>query len=196
MAGQHRLEGKNIPIALDMLKKVTDILDEANIPYSLKAGTLLGVMRENRLLPWDNDMDICVTDNHYQELIEAIPKLKKLGYMLWSKKFEENSDPFKKDLIRIIKLRNRRLYFIRGEIGLDIFIKFKKDEQYFWQAGTKKYSVPAKFHDELTKHTFDNKEYLIPKDYKGYLTFKYGDWKTPVKVWNPFKDDQAIIGDM
>jgi phosphorylcholine metabolism protein LicD len=196
MAGKHTLEGKNGDIALIMLKKVTNILDKKNIPYSLKAGTLLGVIRENRLLPWDNDMDICITEKYYKQLLESIPELKTLGYMLWTKEFETNNSPFKKGITRIIKLRNRRLYFIRGDIGLDIFIKFKKENNYYWQAGLKKYSVPAKYHDELILHDFDNKKYLIPKDYEGYLSFKYGNWKTPVKIWNPFLDDKAIVGDI
>ena len=33
-------------------------METASIPYWLEGGTLLGIIRENRLLPWDNDMDI------------------------------------------------------------------------------------------------------------------------------------------
>ena len=112
------------------------------------------------------------------------------------KEFEEDSSPFIKGKTRIVKLRNRKFYFIRGEVGLEIFIKFQKKEEYFWQAGTKKYAIPKKFHDELIPHTFNNKQYLIPKDYEEYLTFKYGDWKTPIKVWNPYIDDKSIVGEV
>ena len=196
MAGKYKLEGKNNELALKMLKKVTNLLDKEDILYSLKAGTLLGIIRENRLLPWDNDIDICITQDYYDLLINTLPKLKKLGYIIRTRKFEVNNAPFQKDIVRVIKIKSRRLYFFSGSITLDIFIKFKKDNHYYWQAGTKKYSIPAKFHDELISYQFDNKSYLIPKDYKNYLAFKYGDWKTPVKVWNPFTDDKAIIGDI
>lgn len=38
------------------------ILEEANIDYWLCHGTLLGLVRENRLLPWDHDIDIGLID--------------------------------------------------------------------------------------------------------------------------------------
>ncbi|MEE9465867.1 MAG: LicD family protein, partial [Candidatus Neomarinimicrobiota bacterium] len=41
-----------------MLQFTTGILDRLRIPYGLDAGTLLGIIRENRLLPWDNDIDL------------------------------------------------------------------------------------------------------------------------------------------
>jgi len=196
MAGKHTLEGKNGEIALDMLKKVTNILDDKGIKYWLEGGTLLGIIREDRLLPWDNDMDISLTEEYYDAIIEATDEIKKLGYMVWDKEFEKDDDPFVKGIKRIIKIRNRRLFFIRGEVALDIFIKFKKDAEYFWQVGQKRKSVPALFYDNLKEHQFDGKAYLVPKACEQYLTFRYGDWKTPVKEWNTFKDDNAVKGDI
>ena len=196
MAGNHRLEGKNGVIAKEMLKKVTNVLDAKNIKYWLEGGTLLGIIREDRLLPWDNDMDISITEHYYDALLSSLDELKKLGYMVWDKEFEKDDEPFKKGVKRIIKIRNRRLYFIRGEVALDIFIKFKKDDEYFWQVGKKKKSVRDYFYDELKEHSFDGKAYLVPKEVEEYLTFRYGDWKTPVKEWNTFRDDKAVKGDV
>jgi len=196
MAGKYTLDGKNYQIALDMLKQITDLLDKKNIVYWLEGGTLLGVIREDRLLPWDNDMDISVTEVYYDLILATIGELKNLGYMVWDKEFKKDDPPFKKGMKRIIKIRNRKLYFIRGEVGLDIFIKFKKDNEYFWQVGEKKKSAPEHFYDVLRKHEFDAKKYLIPKASEEYLTFRYGDWQIPVKEWNTFKDDHAIKGDI
>jgi phosphorylcholine metabolism protein LicD len=191
MAGKYRLEGENIPIALKMLKEVTDLLDENNIPYWLEGGTLLGVVRENRLLPWDNDMDISIKEEYYDKLLDIVKQLK---YMVWSKTFDKDDLPFKKGVKRLVKIRNRKVYFIRGEVALDIFIKFKKDEEYFWQVGEMKKSVPSYFYDDLIPYGFDGKDYFIPKLYKEYLTHRYGDWETPVKEWNTFKDDKSLKG--
>lgn len=196
MAGKHTLCGKNGEIALNMLKRVTNILDHKEINYWLEGGTLLGIIRENRLLPWDNDMDISLTEEYYDTILETVEAIKKLGYMVWFKEFEKNDPPFKQGIKRIIKIRNRKLYFIRGEVALDIFIKFKKDDEYFWQVGQKRKSVPAHFYDELREHEFDGKKYLVPKESEEYLSFRYGDWKTPVKEWNTFKDDNAVKGDI
>ena len=48
--------------------------------------------------------------------------------------------------------------------------------------------VPAHFLDNTINYIFNNKPYSIPKDYRDYLTYLYGDWKTPVKNWDFTKD--------
>lgn len=193
MAGKNRLEGKNEAIALKMLKDVTDLLDINNIEYWLEGGTLLGVIRENRLLPWDNDLDISIKEKDANKLIHVV---KKLNYRVRFREFEKDDAPFKKGIKRLIKISNKKFIFFKGEVTLDIFIKFEKENEFFWQVGTKKKSVPAYFYKELIKYNFNSKEYLVPQLYEEYLTHRYGDWKTPVKEWNTFTDDKAIKGDI
>jgi hypothetical protein len=41
---------------------VCQLLDRHNINFWICHGTLLGIIRENRLLPWDHDMDFAVWD--------------------------------------------------------------------------------------------------------------------------------------
>lgn len=193
MAGKYTLEGKNGVIALKMLKDVTNLLDENNIPYWLEGGTLLGVIRENRLLPWDNDLDISLKEEYYDKVLSII---KTLNYRVRFKEFEKDDAPFRKGIKRLVKVRNSKFLFFRGEVSLDIFIKFKKNDQYYWQVGKKRKSISSYYYNDLIKYKFDNKEYLIPKLYEEYLTARYGDWKIPVKEWNTFTDDNAIQGDI
>jgi len=51
---------------------VCKLLDRNNINYWVCHGTLLGIIRENRLLPWDHDMDFAVWDseNSKHEIID------------------------------------------------------------------------------------------------------------------------------
>ena len=74
MAGNFTLEGKNGQLALIMLQKVTDLLDKHHIDYWLEGGTLLGVIRENRLLPQDNDLDISIKEEAWPQLEKALKK--------------------------------------------------------------------------------------------------------------------------
>lgn len=49
-----------------MLLQTCRLLDQHNIPYYLEGGTLLGIVRDGDLLPWDGDLDISITQNAYQ----------------------------------------------------------------------------------------------------------------------------------
>ena len=46
-----------------ILKKIIKLLTKNNINFWICHGTLLGIIREKRLLPWDRDIDIAVWDH-------------------------------------------------------------------------------------------------------------------------------------
>jgi len=85
MSKEIQLTGKNAKIAYDMLRDVTKILKENNITYWLDFGTLLGAVRENRLLPWDNDLDISIREKDSQKLREILPQIKQIGYRTYER---------------------------------------------------------------------------------------------------------------
>ncbi|MFC1898347.1 LicD family protein [Candidatus Cloacimonadota bacterium] len=196
MAGKTRLEGKNVEIALKLLQDVTTELEKSGISYWLEGGTLLGIIRENRLLPWDNDMDISMYIKDRWNLVKVALKLMFKGYRISTRFYNRDLGPFKKGELRMIKVRNYEKFLKKGEVMLDIFLKRKVENDYFWTVGIKSpilKSSPAKFYDELDWTDFNGKKYMISKDFDGYLTYRYGDWKTPVKEWNFKKDDNAIV---
>jgi phosphorylcholine metabolism protein LicD len=56
-----------------VFKTAVEILTDNNINYWVCHGTLLGIIRENRLLPWDHDIDFAVWhDEHPKEEILKI----------------------------------------------------------------------------------------------------------------------------
>lgn len=196
MSGKIKLDDKYLEKSLRLLERATTFLEKYNIPYWLEGGTLLGIIRENRLLPWDNDLDIPIRSEDFDRLRRILPKFFYRGMIAKVREYKIDDPPFQKGEVRLIKVYATKYLFFKSPLVLDIFVKKKLDDQYYWVVGVKrraKKAVPARFYDELTTVQFNHKTYSIPKLTDEYLTYRYGDWRTPVKTWNYIKDDQSIV---
>ena len=193
MAYNITLEGKNIVIAERMLKNVATIFNQCHIDYWIEGGTLLGIKRENRLLPWDNDVDMSINHDQLDKLDHFCSELKKAGYRVRTRHFDETSEFFTKNNIRMIKLREKRFFgLLKGAVCLDVFIKYQHGENSYWEIDDKTKFVPSKFYRTFKHITFKDFDYKIPSLIDEYLTYRYGDWQKQVKNWDTSKDDNAI----
>ena len=61
-------------VLLDMAVAIRDILEKYNIPYMIAYGTLLGAIRHEGFIPWDDDFDFYLFDDTYDLAIEYLRK--------------------------------------------------------------------------------------------------------------------------
>ena len=61
------------------LFRVVDILNIHKISYWVTDGTLLGIVREDRILPWDSDIDIAVWKSEVS-MLEVLEIFTKNGF--------------------------------------------------------------------------------------------------------------------
>lgn len=184
MGGDAKLVGKHEKVAKKALSRVAGLLEKLDIKYFLEFGTLLGIVRENRLLPWDDDLDISITDEYLDKLLKNKWKIWLIGYRTRVRYFRKDIGNYKAGDVRIIKVQTRKWLFFRDKAILDIFIMKREGDDHTYALGVKPQvlkSIPATFHDKQTQINFNEKDYFVSKDYKGYLEYVYGDWKTPVK---------------
>ena len=116
---------KKLVIALIELKQ---ICDEHGLPFWLNFGALLGMVRENRLLPWNNDVELgCWADDApHQKMIAVTDALALAGYnCFYYKSFGTLN--------------------IKKDIGVDININL------YWRLGehaVRPHETPSKFQDK------------------------------------------------
>lgn len=60
-------------VMLEMLKELDRICRKYEIPYFLYWGTLLGAIRHDGFIPWDDDLDVGVLRKDYKRLMKVLP---------------------------------------------------------------------------------------------------------------------------
>lgn len=149
--------------ALVAFKDVADALD---LDWCVFAGTCLGLYRDGKFLPDDNDLDVAVkaTDEQLERLWD---ELYIAGFKLG--RWCENRDG----------TQNRHVYFHpdvshpdEGGILVDVFYTFTEDEQNFL--------------NNYGQVTYQGRDYLTPYPVQAYLQLAYGEW------WDKSRRDSAV----
>lgn len=195
MSGAQRLEGRVVAPALRMLAEVSTLLEKKSIRYCLDGGTLLGIYREGRLLPWDNDLDFFVRAEDAEKIERLRLRLLFMGYGLSRSFVSEDNIFVPAGSPRIFKIKSLRK-FNGNRIVVDLIFKYADESHYHWLIGENPYvhkKVARKHYDALDSLQFAGRQYPIPSDVETYLSARYGDWKTCVRDYDFRNDDGAIV---
>ena len=133
-----------------------EVADAMELDWCVFAGTCLGLFRDGKFLPDDNDLDVAVkaTDEQRERLWD---ELYLAGFKLG--RWCENRDG----------TRNRHCYYHpemshpdSGGILVDVFYTFTEAE--------------ANVLNHFDQVTYRDRNYLTPHPVQAYLQLAYGDW--------------------
>ena len=85
---------------LEILKVFDSFCREHDLKYSLYAGSLLGAVRHQGFIPWDDDLDVCMARSEYDRFLTLWQENPPAGYVLQNK---ENSKYFDQSFSKIRK---------------------------------------------------------------------------------------------
>lgn len=111
---------------LEVLNELDRICTELDINYYAMCGTLLGAIRHNGYIPWDDDIDVCMLREDYYRFLREAPDVIDKWYDITS----VYNDP-EKDLIKARIINSRHINFDKDFlekfhdcpylVGIDIF---------------------------------------------------------------------------
>ena len=188
--------GKHYIAAKRLLLAVVDVLNKAGIDYMIDSGTLVGLAREGDLLPWDDDIDITLPERELRRFLRVLWRLRLKGCWISKRYMKYDYALWEKGDYQSIKIRNRRYGLFRGRIKVDVNIKYKADQHYYWfMLGTgMNCRVDEKYFDHYEEIEFAERKVKVPAYYDQYLTLKYGNWHVPQKDYDGHVSDGTAIG--
>lgn len=70
--------------SLEVLQRVAEVCSRHGIDWYAAYGTLLGAIRHEGFIPWDDDLDIWVKRKDYNKLLQLLPRELPAGYLVKS----------------------------------------------------------------------------------------------------------------
>lgn len=185
-------EGATQALARELLLGICHELTQADIEHYIDHGTLLGIVRDGDLLPWDNDIDLATSIDNQQTAYSAAKKFtsnftsrhcsdNRWDCELVMGKFYINDE--RQELPISIKIENKADDNTSNGLHVDLVLTHKRDELIYWYVGGVVLSAPRELLQHFKSHEFAGKQLSIPVEEDRYLTHLYGDWRTPVKDW-------------
>jgi hypothetical protein len=175
--------------AVDLLLMLSENLKLHDVPHYIDAGTLLGVYRDNALIPWDDDLDFSVDADHLTHTIKVLeqqlPKMLEITGVTWTLHSYINQQAYGAVPIGVI----RALKLLPDEDGedfpgIDFFVKYIQGEHMDYCLASRGFRMPSNHFSNMQNHTFAGGDVYLPNAVEAYLKGHYGDWQTPQKEWS------------
>ena len=68
---------------LKLLKRFLDFMEKHNILYFAIGGTVLGAVRHQGFIPWDDDIDIALPRDHYDKLLSLLNDSNEIDFQIF-----------------------------------------------------------------------------------------------------------------
>ncbi len=152
-------------IAFENLKIINDILSKEKMNWGVAYGTLLGIIRDNDFIEWDEDIDLYILKEDEELFKCALWKLRDAGFEL-------------------IRYERGGLYsiFRKGEYT-DFYVlkKISNNIRYTLDGGF----LFEKYLRERKTINFKGINLLVPAEVEEFFSFEYGEWETPIRYYSP-----------
>jgi lipopolysaccharide cholinephosphotransferase len=184
-----QIDTKVVQKIYQTLCDVHDFFNTYNIPYFIDCGTLLGAVRHGGLIPWDDDLDLCIFEKDEQNFLKLFPILQNFGYSIIGMPFGYKIYPDDGEVVNGHPWKHP---------GCDIFIMTTDDKKVFYKYRSSeqpKYNTTVDLSDifPLRNYDFGPLQVKGPKEPMPILNNWYGsDCLSIAYIYYDHSTEQAV----
>jgi phosphorylcholine metabolism protein LicD len=177
-------------LARTIIKTLSISAREHSVPLVVDFGTLLGIVRDNDVIEWDDDVDFSVPIYKYNLFINWLDnELEKLSLPVELKIQKYTT---KEGVVNSVLLS-----FESKEVNsflTSISLRQNDDLHSIHLPSGGMWYAPKKHFERFEIKKWNGVDLMLPSQYEEYLTFVYGEWKKPKK--NISMADYANLGEV
>ncbi len=187
-----------------------DIIEKENVHYWVDGGTLLGAVRDGKLIDHDEDADVSIFEKDWEKIAKHEKEFNDRGLSILRKTDGVGVIFYTKDAVEMYGSAGDKVKNVADRVlHIDVFNWKKKGNNL-----TREYAninrnngkdFPIEWVKETTNITLEGREVKAPGDTERFVRFRYGDlWRIPMerKTFNkifeekiPLKIHQIWIGE-
>ena len=172
-----------------LLGIVSEFLIQRGYRHYVDAGTLLGIVRDQAFIAWDDDLDIALhagDSDKFQRHSDALCELlRELTAQQWQLDWYVNAVSM--GAVKRGSFRAAKLSCVSQPDDwplLDFFVKYIDNDWMDYCLSSRMIRMPAHHFKRTHKLHHNGYTIMLPDDVEGYLTNHYGDWRTPQQDWS------------
>lgn len=184
--------------ATQVLLTLCASLNNTDIRYYVDAGTLLGIVRDGGLIPWDDDLDIALHAADLSLFESQLPILLAEIKITLGEQYTAHTYTTKTGFgavpagaVRSVKLvptnPNSTMTMI------DVFIKYIDGNDMDYCLASRGIRMPSIHFDSFDDFVFKQQHIKLPHHHEAYLRAHYGDWQTPKPDWSLSELDNSTL---
>ncbi|MDP4528333.1 LicD family protein [Alkalimonas delamerensis] len=186
---------QTLELGHQLIIMLSELFREHQIKACIDSGTLLGIMREGRLLAWDDDIDFAIDDADFDKALTVLKRFPMLAPLQdkvdWQATLLRQSG---EDVCLNIEFKPKPgCSLVPFETSLQRRKSVNGRSELLSSAGI--FFAPEHHFNTLETINFGGHAISIPSEAVNFLTFMYGDWQTPKKsmTLNDYDNRRSII---
>lgn len=166
-----------LQLGRDIVKQISALALVQNVPLVVDFGTLLGLVRDGDIIPWDDDIDFAAPQESANKVKVLLQQfiLQNASEVDWFiQELVDNQGQVSGYLLNFTDNKQQRVPFTTS-----FSLRNIKDGQAKHMPSLGMWYAPAAHFEKSAEYLWQDCLIPVPNEYEAYLTFQYGDWQTP-----------------